>query len=355
MARTIFAVSAGLAAQGLHWWTGELAGMLPGRAPPGGRRVIVVDATGTAVSVRRVRDGLKEELAALAWDAAPGAIAAAAARLRAGGTARSGALLRLGRREVLRKVLLLPAAAEGTLRQVLRYEVDRHTPFIPDRVAFEGRILARHPELQQVEVELAVVPRATLERAQGLARGLGIEITGVAVEGETHRYAFLSACTARSRRPGLRRLNLALALAAAMLVVALVASALQRERAHATAAATEVAAAKAQAEGIEATRDELDALLAREAFLAARRGPRLLDALGALTRALPDDAYLTDVELDGSSVRMRGLASSATTLLQRLDAPPLATPQLSAPVTIDVAAGRERFDIAVTLAEPKSP
>ena len=43
--------------------------------------------------------------------------------------------------QVLRKTINLPAAVEDNLAQVLAYDLDRHTPFKPEEVCFDARIV----------------------------------------------------------------------------------------------------------------------------------------------------------------------------------------------------------------------
>src|SRR5690606_39204610 len=63
----------------------------------------------------------------------------------------------------LRRRLALPAAAGERLREVMAFEIDRQTPFAADAVAFDARVLGRGGGKGQVEAELVVVPKATLD------------------------------------------------------------------------------------------------------------------------------------------------------------------------------------------------
>ena len=52
-------------------------------------------------------------------------------------------LVALPARDVLRKRIVLPAAAEENYRQVLAYDLDRHTPFKAEELYFDAAIVDR--------------------------------------------------------------------------------------------------------------------------------------------------------------------------------------------------------------------
>jgi general secretion pathway protein L len=73
--------------------------------------------------------------------------------------------LLLDSRQILRRVLSLPLAAENKLREVVSFEIDRQTPFTLDQVYFEARVLGRNLQSKQCQVELIVLPKQTLEKS----------------------------------------------------------------------------------------------------------------------------------------------------------------------------------------------
>ena len=79
----------------------------------------------------------------------------------------------------LRKALDLPLAAEDDLDQLLRFEMDRLTPFRAEDVVFAQRVLERDPERQRMTVELQVAPRAVVEQALAMAAACKVRPTRV--------------------------------------------------------------------------------------------------------------------------------------------------------------------------------
>ena len=83
--------------------------------------------------------------------------------------------------QTLRPVLSVPASAEPRLREVMQHEIDRQTPFSPDQVSFEPRVLSRDAHSRQMKVELVVLPRARLDEALALLGPLADGLAGVDV------------------------------------------------------------------------------------------------------------------------------------------------------------------------------
>src|ERR1700693_2497242 len=73
-------------------------------------------------------------------------------------------VLRLSESDVLSKTLVLPLAAERELDQVLAFEMDRETPFSPEELFWNHRIIRRDRRTGQVWVRLRLLPRAKLAR-----------------------------------------------------------------------------------------------------------------------------------------------------------------------------------------------
>ena len=83
--------------------------------------------------------------------------------------------LLLAQDRTLRKRLDMPLIAEPDLRQALYFEIDRQTPFRPDDVYFDYRVLVRRPETKRVMVELTAVPRATVDKILGQVHDWGLQ------------------------------------------------------------------------------------------------------------------------------------------------------------------------------------
>ena len=138
------------------WWQGELAALVPAplrRLCSERRDLLVLDDSGPAPVVCRLRAGVCEAVA----------------------RPRSGRLLvRLPAQQALRQTVELPLAAEENLREVLRFEMARLTPFTAEQVYFGARVLRRDAAARSLAVDLAVARRAPVDRLRERAAALGL-------------------------------------------------------------------------------------------------------------------------------------------------------------------------------------
>jgi general secretion pathway protein L len=89
----------------------------------------------------------------------------------------------------------------------------------------------------------------------------------------------------------------------------------------------------------------------RLAWLAGERGrqPSMAVVVEALSRALPDDAWLTRLEVEQGTVRLAGNAANASALIGRIEASGhFADVQFSAPTTLADGEG-ESFTITARI------
>jgi general secretion pathway protein L len=89
---------------------------------------------------------------------------------------------------------------------------------------------------------------------------------------------------------------------------------------------------------------------ARLALALRESRPRAAAILAALSEALPDQAWLTALEIDGEGVEITGYADDAAALPPALDAAPaFGAPRFLTPTTRDAAGARERFALGFAL------
>jgi general secretion pathway protein L len=90
----------------------------------------------------------------------------------------------------------------------------------------------------------------------------------------------------------------------------------------------------------------------RQAWLAAQRGaqPSVAVMLEALSRALPDDAWLSRLEVEQGTVRLAGNASNASALIGQIEASGhFADAQFAAPTTLAEGESQESFTITARI------
>jgi general secretion pathway protein L len=258
--------------------------------------------------------------------------------------------------QVLRPQLAVPAGAEPRLREMMVHELDRQTPFAPDQVSFEPRVLARDAATRQLRVELVVLPlarlQALLEQLGPLADGLaGIDV--IAPDGGALGVNLLPAAQRVQRGDGARALHFALAAAIVAIVFASLWTTLgNRESAH--AAWTErVQVAQREARDARRLRNSLRDSVRAANFLAKPRAtqPTVLEVLSDITRRLPDDTFLEKIQLNGGQLVLIGQSARASALIGMLqDSPLVHKATLTGSVQADPRTGKERFQLTAVVA-----
>ena len=103
---------------------------------------------------------------------------------------------------------------------------------------------------------------------------------------------------------------------------------------------------------------EIDAEIQESGFLAARKRqvPSASEILYAVTHMLPDDTWLSELEVSAGELRVTGYAESASAILGLIDqSPRFANGTFRSPVTQDQRVKREQFNIAARVAPEKTP
>jgi len=341
----------------LAWWLAELRGLVPTRFRRSERRQrqrLVLTLQGAEVALSEGAGAQEQWLGEAALDS-PAEIDALRTTLRRARHRKRGVTLRLGSEQGLRKTLDLPLAARDDLGQLLRFEMDRLSPFRTDEVQFAHQVVATDPANRRITVELQMAPRMVVEHALEVAERF--DVVPAAVEladaggGSAGALNLLPRESGASARAS--RLSRALVVLAVLLAGAAIAIPLRQQRAAADDLERQVAAARIAAEQSLTLREQLDELRAGVRFLIDRKTqiPLAAEVLAELTRLIPDQAYVVQLTLRGSELQLHGFARTASELIGVLDQSALfRAPQFRSPVTQDPREEAERFHISVELA-----
>lgn len=351
-----------------RWWFDELAGLVPSamrRALRGSGQFLVLDIADGQVVFSFCVGGNSRELGRINPVGASPATLRQEARKLAGGVnlRKTPIAIRLPAEKGLRKTLVLPLAALSDLRQALRYQIDRQTPFTQDEIYFDYVEGARDVETERLTVDLTVVPKTVVDSAVDTvaAWGLQPDIVDVADaadsgNGSQPRLNLIRDAGRAEGGRGWRRFNLMLALLALMLFGAAVYLPLERYRIGAESLTAQVAAARKEAGTVLNLREEMDRLDKEGNFLIDRKrvAPPTLQILQELTGLIPDDTWVSEVEIKEDGVKVSGYSAAASTLIALIDGSPIfETPGFRSPVTQDARTGLERFTLSFKLEKPE--
>ncbi len=341
------------------WWFGELRACLP-KAISGilfgaaERLEVALDAREARFVLRS--NGEARELGRVDLDAISGKAMAKAARklLRYDQASAGQVTLRLPAGQVLRPKVEVPIAAAENLREVLAFEMDRHTPFSADEVLFDFRVAGSDAGLQRLSIEVLVARKRDVDAAVAVAGAMGLSpnrVTGPAAKQETFNLLPM----AQRARPGRLVPRLVAAMAVVTLVLAGVTLDLWFERKQSMLERIEARVAELRATTGETGRleEKVVHLLAVSGYLAEqkRRRPQMVEILDEVTQRLPDGHWLISFSLRDGRVRLAGYSDDPSGVLLMLEQSGLfSEAQFAAPVTMDPRIGKERFNMVATVA-----
>jgi general secretion pathway protein L len=264
----------------------------------------------------------------------------------------------------LRRRMLMPAAAVDRLQDVLRFEIERQTPFEQGNVVFDALLLGRRPD-GQADIELIVVPKPTFDAALAAIGPLAATLAGVDIAGANGAPAGVNLLPpARRMRISdpWRTWNWVLVAVTALAVAGGLWQLLDNRRAAADLLEKEVASRSAAAQRVALQRQQLVDAVQGAAFLDRARSGRPTDVeiMDELSRRLPDNTYLEKLAIEDDHLLLIGLSSEASALVPRLEGSPLwKSPALTGALQPDPRTHRDRFtltaDIAVKPGAGKEP
>ena len=342
------------AGRALYWWLDELGALWRAATDrfEWGDGAVVLEA-GERYWMVRQRQILRGQIDREAADA--GDLRRALRRLIPAGSILQ---VEIPQERVLAKRIVLPLMAESELRRILNFEIERHFPFPAERLHYRHRVIARTNDGAAgpgtLEVELAAVPRQTVAEICAELAEAGVTPSSIALAAED-RYV-LAVNGVRKRLPRLMGRDRALLLAAGALLVTALVSPFLQQRVRLANVERELAALKPQAQqNLERSeRERLSGERAAALLRLTAERPPLVTVLDALTKAVPDGAWLLSLALNGRDLVIDGLAPSAAAIALALEKSQAFTEVVfRAPITRDPGTGLEHFQFAAKAVEPK--
>jgi general secretion pathway protein L len=337
------------------WWLRELAACVPDRLcklivrKPS---LLVITPRDDVAELTLHRHGHVRPLAKIPLAAKSAPQRTLTGLLNGAGLRRLEVFINVPTERVLQRRVALPLEAAENLREVLAFEMDRHTPFKAGEVAYDYRLIATDMDARKVTVDLAVVPRAVLREATSIARSLGLAASRIGLIGDESTgngsFNFRPYERSRAGSAGPRRLTVALAMTAATLAVIAWYLPLYFDHRVSSVYQARLEQARAAALQAEGQKKRLAATIDLGHFIVSRRAdiPTVTSLLAELTNRLPDGTWLTKLQLQDRKLLLAGISPSAAPLIAQLEASPLlANVQFDSPVTPDPRVGGESFNV----------
>jgi general secretion pathway protein L len=353
----------------LRWWRGELHGALPRRwleSLTGGLIGSLVGVRDQELVGYRVEAGVLREFSRvpLAGLDAAGAASALRRLVESLGGKPDHLALVLPPDFFVRKLVSLPSAAQENLRQVLGFELDRHTPFRASQARFSSRVLAHDGAQANIRVDLVAAPREKLDALMDKIAAMGGKVTAVFPEiGEPQWRDFNlhDVVGASAGTLGIfNRLNVALAGMFLVLLAAALAIPIWQKRQAAIELLPKLNAVRVESDRVRKLGAELEQMVADSNYIHGRKHTTVpaSNLLEDLARVFPDDTWVMILEVKPASKQrelvLSGEAASATKVVELLDKVPyLKNPTFRSQLTKIPGQAAERFVIAAEI-RPRS-
>jgi len=232
--------------------------------------------------------------------------------------------------EIVSRRLSVPAQAQEFLAGVVRNQIERLSPWAAEEVVYGFDYEAGAADAATLDVRVLMTSRAVIERARAAFAANGLELDRVVARRSDATEQTSNTVTIWSRRADAsldggkelsRRIGLGIAamVAATAILSAWALISASSIRGENGALATRSKALQRQLQGGR-TPGSIASLPAPErAWASKETAAANVIVIEALSRALPDAAYLTELRLENATLRIIGLAVDAPALLAPLE------------------------------------
>ncbi|MGH8559030.1 MAG: PilN domain-containing protein [Methylococcales bacterium] len=265
-------------------------------------------------------------------------------------------VLRLQSGQALVKIVTLPLAAESNLYQVVGFEMERLTPFKLDQVYYDVRLVEKLPDMNQIKIELVLIPRKNLDAMLKKIGGLGFNPGRVDVASSPEdtpkklnlQYNLLPRKLNDEPDNRKRLINGSLLVASGVSIVLMGTMPLWMKHNYRMELEAEIERQSKAASEIQALKQNADTLLRESDFLLRKKTalPGMVEILNELSSRLPDDTWLESVSYSNPKLQIHGQSPSASALIEILEASPVfKDTSFVSQVNQDRESGLERFQI----------
>jgi general secretion pathway protein L len=309
------------------WWLRELSKALTPRRPAtrAWRTLLLHTSEGLEISTKTA--GSSKQIGTLR----PGATSDQVAALRRLVLAQAGSnakqvVLRLSPDDVVERTIQIPEAASDVIEPVLENQMERIVPWSQEDTRYGYRIVGPNAAApDQLDIHVVATTRGILDTAVRRAQSVGL--TPYAVEFapalETAPAIELMSMEADpvKKTAAALQTSFALVLAFCLAIGGFGLYHVWDRQAQNDDLEAKIATTKARVEEVKRLNDENAALKEqRERLVRRKMGDRAMVVLiEALSRALPDTAYLQELEIHGRETRIVGKSVDPTGLITQLE------------------------------------
>ncbi len=274
---------------------------------------------------------------------------------RGAGRGQKAAGIRVRASDCLVRTVELPSMAHRNFAQMLLLDLERSTPLKARDVLSAHIVEGERTGGGMARVRHLVVKSRTIEPVIAQLRAAGIDVVSVDCwNGDGTAGLPVDFLASEKSAGGASRAGLAGGMAALAVVLAISATLIHWDRQH-TALAALTAETSRLTESARETRQLIDSARATGAGLEHLRRlksdrPSATEILEAVTKLLPDTAWLQEFRLDNDVIEIAGLAVGASSLLTAFERSAMFhETSFTAPLRLDTGEERERFRLRTRL------
>jgi general secretion pathway protein L len=257
------------------------------------------------------------------------------------------------RHELVERRISVPLQAREFLPGIVRNRIERLSPWQADQALYGFEIVEEGATA--LDVRIVVASRAAADDAQAQFAALGLPLDRIVACPDKEGAPSIALWSRLAETTGVRSEEIRRQISATVAAVFILSvgwsiwafSSAASMRGESEELAARSNTLQRQLQGARATPAAMAALgPAERAWVAKESAPHAVIVIEALSRALPDSAYLTELRLEGKTVRIAGLADDTPSLIAPLEQTGhLSAVRSVAPATRDSNGARFRFNI----------
>jgi len=231
--------------------------------------------------------------------------------------------------KVVRRDITVPAGAQKFLSGVVRNQIERLSPWPPNNVVYGFNSETSAENASVVDVRILMASRTNIDASRHQLAALGVQVDRIVANNSTAETAdkavilwsrLTDASRDRLERPSrLIGMGIGVTVAVSMCLSlwAFISTGLVRDESESIAARAK--ALQRQVQGGRTPSLAASSPPAERAWFLKETSGSSVILLEALSRALPESAYLTEIRLENATLRMTGLSDDAPGLLAPLE------------------------------------
>ncbi|MES9971169.1 MAG: PilN domain-containing protein [Candidatus Thiodiazotropha sp.] len=259
-------------------------------------------------------------------------------------------------KKYLFKKVTLPIETEENLREVLAFEMDRQTPFNIDQVYYDYVVNTRDKQNRTLDITLILAPIDKISLALKQLEENRVRISAISpceeINANLNEVNLLPPEKREKPHKRYRLLNLALFLLLMLMVIVSLMLPLWQKSSVLKQLQSELDEYKSKATQVAALREQVTSARSENRFLEEKKitSKPVLEILLELTLLLPDDTWVSNLEVRENNVHIHGQSTASASLIPILETSKLFQDvSFRSPVTRNKKNNTERFHISAEL------